>query len=189
MSIKPQSPLERGALRLERSQPSGLHISELPFRELTNVRGRADAPLLSSAIRNTLQITLPEKPNTVAAGPTHLALWLGPDEWLLQSREPLTPSIERVLRSLLAGEHAAVIDVSSGYAILRLSGQTARATLSKGCPLDLHPRVFTQGTCAQSHFFKAPIVLRPAGDDAYEFTVRRSFADYALSMLIDAAQD
>jgi sarcosine oxidase, subunit gamma len=114
-------------MRLERSQPIGLRISELPFRELTNVRGRADAPLLSAAIRNILQIALPEKPNTVAAGPTHLALWLGPDEWLLQSREPRAPSIERALRSLLAGEHAAVIDVSSGYAILRLSGETARA--------------------------------------------------------------
>src|SRR5690349_3071127 len=176
-------------LHLDRSQPSGLHISELAFRELTNLRGRADAPLLSAALRSTLQIALPEKPNTVAAGPTHLALWLGPDEWLLQSREPRTPSIERVLRPLLAGEHAAVIDVSSGYAIVKLSGEIARATLSKGCPLDLHPRVFTQGMCAQSHFFKAPIVLRAAGDDVYELIVRRSFADYALSMLIDAARD
>src|SRR5206468_12464818 len=132
---------------------------------------------------------LPQEPNTVAAGPTHFALWLGPDEWLLQSREPRTTSIEAVLRPLLAGEHAAIIDLSSGYAILELSGESARATLSKGCPLDLHPRVFTQGACAQSHFFKAAIVLRPAGGDVYQLTVRRSFGDYALSMLIDAARD
>jgi sarcosine oxidase subunit gamma len=41
--------------------------------------------------------------------------------------------------------------------------------------------------CAQSHYFKAAIILRPVADDAFEVIVRRSFADYTLRMLRDAA--
>lgn len=59
--------------------------------------------------------------------------------------------------------------------------------LTRGCPLDLHPRVFKPGRCAQSHYFKASIVLIPIGNDTYEIVVRRSFADYFVRIMLDAA--
>ena len=52
----------------------------------------------------------------------------------------------------LAGADAAAVDVGSGYTVLEISGAQAREALARGCPLDLHPRVFKTGQCAQSHF-------------------------------------
>ncbi|EEP84790.1 sarcosine oxidase gamma subunit [Burkholderia mallei GB8 horse 4] len=63
----------------------------------------------------------------------------------------------------------------------------ARDVLARGCPLDLHPRVFGVGQCAQSHYFKASITLVPTGDDSYDIVVRRSFADYFCRIMLDAA--
>jgi len=44
-----------------------------------------------------------------------------------------------------------------------------------------------RGQCAQSHYFKASIVLVPLGSDSYEIVVRRSFADYFCRILLHAA--
>jgi sarcosine oxidase subunit gamma len=156
-------------------------IREHTVAEYSIVRG--DARVLGEA----LGMTLPETPNTVASGTTHHAWWLGPDEWLLVSIVEPDDGFERRLRQLLAGQFASVVDVSSGFVMLHLSGTRAREILQRGCPLDLHPRVFPVGACAQSHYFKAAIIVRPVDDHAFEVIVRRSFADYALRMLRDAA--
>ena len=77
--------------------------------------------------------------------------------------------------------------MGSGYTVLEISGAQAREALARGCPLDLHPRVFKTGQCAQSHFFKTAIVLAPTGDERMDLVVRRSFADYFCRILLDAA--
>ncbi len=162
-------------------------MREKALLELTTVRGDAQSARFTAAVRKIFGTELPVLPNTVAAGPTHAALWLGPDEWLLVSNDARLPRAERTLRRLLSEEVASVVDVSSGYTALALSGPRVREILQKGCPLDLHPRVFAVGQCAQSHFFKSGIIIRPVGTGNYELIVRRSFADYTARMLLDAA--
>ena len=163
-------------------------------REHAIVRGDARSRVLAEAIDRVLGIALPAAPNTVAGGATHDALWLAPDEWLLVSKVEMglcvrqdDAALERALRPLLAGEFATVVDVSSGYVGFTIQGARAREVLLKGCPLDMHPNVFGIGACAQSHYFKAPIVLRPLAEHAFEMIVRRSFAPYAARMLRGAA--
>ena len=182
-----ESPLVGVALYAE---PAGAAaactLGERPFLELTLVRGDGTSAAFRDAIRAATGAELPLAPNTVAASADYQVFWLGPDEWLLQSARPRVPDMERTLRAALAGQFAAVTDVSSGYTVLWLAGSKARAVLQKGCPLDLHPRVFRSGQCAQSHFFKADILLHPVADGAWELVVRRSFADYAARILTDA---
>jgi sarcosine oxidase, subunit gamma len=161
---------------------------ENALRELTNVRGDNHSPRFRSAVRQVFGVDLPDAPNSVETGATHIALWLGPDEWLLESIAPRLPSAERSMRARLENELVSVVDVSSGYTVLQLEGARVRTILQKGCPLDLHPRVFGTGRCAQSHFFKAGIILRSVRENAYELIVRRSFADYTVRMLLDAAE-
>jgi sarcosine oxidase subunit gamma len=171
-----------------REASDGLLLREKTLRELTDIRGDASSSAFTDAVRQVFGVKLPAIPNTVAIGPTHTALWLGPDEWLLQSNDARLPLAERTFRARLRSEVASVVDVSSGYVVLDLEGARVREILQKGCPLDLHPRVFGIGRCAQSHFFGAAIVLRPLRTNAYELIVRRSFADYAVRMLLDAAE-
>jgi sarcosine oxidase subunit gamma len=114
-------------------------------------------------------------------------LWLGPDEWLVRSQQQQGATLEAKLTQALAGQFASAVDIGSGYTLLEVSGEKVRDVLSRGCPLDLHPRVFAPGQCAQSHYFKASIVLIPVNDDTFELVVRRSFADYFFRIMLDAA--
>lgn len=164
-------------------------FSEQPFLELVNLRGDAGLNPLAHAVESLAGCTLPVRPNTVTEGPAYRILWLGPDEWLIQSKTPRRPSLERALRALLKGVHASVVDVSSGYTMFVLAGTNARDVLQKGCPLDFHPHMFVPGQCAQSHFFKADVLLRPASQDGFDMLVRRSFADYCCRILLDAAEE
>jgi sarcosine oxidase subunit gamma len=164
-----------------------LRIRELPFLELNNIRGNASDRAFLEAVRDTLGADLPLRPNTVSEGGGYVLWWLGPDEWLAQSAEPAPARLDRDLRARFGALFATTVDVSSGYTTLCLAGPRAADVLNKGCPLDLHSRVFGPGQCAQSHFFKTAIALRRLDGGEWHLIVRRSFADYALRMLVDAA--
>jgi sarcosine oxidase subunit gamma len=186
---------------MERDSMSNKTIAEVegfrmePVHGLTllNLRGDADSGKFRRIVRHELRIDLPQEPNTMASKNAndveHALLWLGPDEWLVKSTQAAT-TLAPTLQSALAVEFAAVTDVSSAYAVFRLTGSRVPAVLQAGCPLDLHPRVFAEGQCAQSHFFKAQILLwrEPGEGGEWIVTFRRSFADYAIHMLQDAAQ-
>ncbi|MWA21171.1 sarcosine oxidase subunit gamma, partial [Burkholderia pseudomallei] len=114
--------------------------------------------------------------------------WLVADEWLMRSNGAVAAgALEATLAQAVQGLYAAAVDVGSGYTVVEVSGARARDVLARGCPLDLHPRVFGVGQCAQSHYFKASITLVPTGDDSYDIVVRRSFADYFCRIMLDAA--
>ncbi|MDB5766776.1 MAG: soxG [Collimonas fungivorans] len=164
-------------------------MEEKPFLELINLKGEADSAVLQKAVKSLTGAVLPLQPNTVTESEQFTIYWLAPNEWLVQSKQPRLPALCADLAGALAGQFASVVDVSSGNTSLVLSGEKAREVLRKGCPLDFHPAVFKLGQCAQSHFFKAGILLRPLADDAYELVIRRSFADYFGRILLDACQE
>lgn len=166
-----------------------LRIIERPFLDLAVLRGNLRSPAFVQTIERALGAAPPGAPNTVAQGHRHLLAWMGPDEWWVQSLMPARPALEPALRPSLLGQSACVVDVSSGYTVLELRGEHARDVLEKGSPLDLHPRVFGAGQCAQSHYFKAGVMLRALHDGGVEVVVRRSFADYVGRMLLDAARE
>ncbi|MEO6984024.1 MAG: sarcosine oxidase subunit gamma family protein [Paralcaligenes sp.] len=190
--IVQESPLV-GVQGLLAGVPSHLHaqvrIEEMPFLELNNIRGNSASPEFVQAIGETLDVALPIKANTVSIGTEYVLWWLGPNEWLAQSVQARPAVLEARLRGRFGDQFATSVDVGSGYTTLRLSGTHAGQVLQKGCPLDLHPKVFTEGQCAQSYFFKSGITLRPQADGAWVVIVRRSFADYAVRMMLDAAHE
>lgn len=175
-------------LRAQEGASTRFALRERAFLDLVNVRGEPSDAAFVEAVAAVAGLRLPAEPNTVARGERYDALWLGPDEWLLRSVEPAPAGgLHARLSSALAGADAAAVDVGSGYTVLEISGAQAREALARGCPLDLHPRVFKTGQCAQSLFFKTAIVLAPTGDERMDLVVRRSFADYFCRILLDAA--
>jgi heterotetrameric sarcosine oxidase gamma subunit len=57
--------------------------------------------------------------------------------------------------------------------------------LASGCPLDLHPRTWRSGMCAQTLFAKAPVILHERAEST-GLLVRPSFADYVVDRLLVA---
>ena len=160
-------------------------ISERPALGYLNLRCGPDGAARASA---ALGLKLPAQPNTTACGGEISALWLGPDEWLVITPPGAQGPLAASLAEALAGEHAAVNDVSGGLTTIVVSGPEARAVLARGCTLDLHPSAFGAGACAQTLVAKAGATVRPVGEPAeWELIVRSSFAEYLALWLRDAA--
>jgi len=133
-------------------------------------------------------LPLPLEPNRVAAMGAMRSLWLGPDEWLLTAPENATPGLFGRLQRAVGGRRAAVTDLSSSRAVIAVAGERARDLLAAGCGLDLHPRVFAPGQCAQTLFARVPIILDQVGaQPQYRLFVRRSYARWLCAYMIDAA--
>ncbi|MBN3725559.1 sarcosine oxidase subunit gamma [Burkholderia sp. Ac-20379] len=163
-------------------------LRERPFLDLVNVRGELSDPAFVEAFERVVGVKPPATPNTIARGAEYDVLWLGPDEWLVRSHGPVAAGqLEAKLAPALAGRYAAAVDVGSGFTVLEVSGERVRDVISRGCPLDLTPRGFGAGQCAQSHYFKAPLTLVPTGEQSYDLVIRRSFADYFVRIMLDAA--
>jgi sarcosine oxidase subunit gamma len=161
-------------------------LTERPFMTLLTLRG--DGAAFHAAVERVLGVALPKSSGGRAVAGERVAIWMGPDEWLIQSTQDMAADLERGFREALGSRHYAVVDVSSGYTVIDIEGANVRAVLASGCPLDLHPRAFVEGQCTQTHFFKAGITLCRHGDDRFQVIVRRSFAEYGCLMLLDAAQ-
>jgi sarcosine oxidase subunit gamma len=115
-------------------------------------------------------------------------LWLGPDEWLVVAEGEALDLLPRLGRAV-AGRRAAVSDLSSSRAIIEIAGSHARALLETGCGLDLHPRAFGPGQCAQTLLARVPVILDQIdATPHYRLLVRRSYERWLVDWLIDAAQ-
>lgn len=164
-------------------------LGERPHRAQINVRGETGDAGFLAAVSESVGVALPVQPNTVGTGAGLAALWLGPNEWLIVGSPGREGGLAARLRDALAGRHAAVTDVSEARTIILVAGPKARDLLSKGTPLDLHPRVFAVGQCAQTALAKANVVLRPtdeahrSGGPLFEVYILNSFADYLFTWL------
>jgi sarcosine oxidase subunit gamma len=133
-----------------------------------------------------LGITWPAAVGT-ASGTHTRVLCYGPVDWLVISREPAGPLMQR-LDAALGGSTFVVTDQSQGLGMLEIRGPRSRELLSKGCGLDFHPRVFTAGSCARTRLAGVPAILDAAAEgDSFTCQVARGYLDYLHRWLSDAA--
>ncbi|MEW1647562.1 sarcosine oxidase subunit gamma family protein [Streptomyces sp. NPDC091219] len=193
LSVPRRSPLAGAAGRLAavtRSSRGTLRLAELPFLAQVNVRLDAKGAA-ADAVGLALGLPLPLEPNTVVRTGESTVLWLGPDEWLVVGAPDTQRDLERRIREAAADEHVAVTDVSAQRTTLLVSGARARDLLAHGCPLDLHPRAFGPGRCAQTMLARAQVVLvaRDELGAGFWVLVRSSFSGYLTDWLLDAATE
>jgi sarcosine oxidase, subunit gamma len=131
---------------------------------------------------------IPLDPNTWASAGELEILWLGPDEWLVVANadSQVASAIVHDLEAALEGIHRSVVDVSAGRTVLGLRGPRRHELLAGGCPIDLHPRAWSAGACAQTLLARAQVLLQERDEETRLF-VRPSFADYVVDWLDDAA--
>lgn len=160
-----------------------------PFQPLINLRGDAGDPALVRTVYGVLALDLPTEPNTWTARGHRSVLWLGPDEWLLVGeKEEQADEIAR-LEERLISVHSSVVDVSGQRTVIDLSGANAYDILGGGCTLDLHPRYFRTGHCAQTLLGKAQVILQRRDDaPTFRIFVSSSYARYLAAWLIDTVE-
>ncbi len=181
---------------------AGVALAERPHRGMVNLRLDASDAGAVAAFAEAFGFALPTRPNTTAGNDEASALWLGPDEWWLVVPGPepeAGPELADKLRAALADRFAAVTEVGESRTCIRIAGPKARALLQKGCPLDLHPRAFGAGQCAQTILAKATVTIHLVADESaaqagaegpiFDIYVPRSFAEYLWAWIEDAGAE
>jgi sarcosine oxidase subunit gamma len=165
--------------------PEGaLALDELRFARQIGVRLRGRVPAYLAGL------PLPLEPNRTTSMRTVRVSWLGPDEWLITAPEGAVPELPTRIARALADRRAALTDLSASRAIIEIAGLRARELLQKGCGLDLHPRAFEAGRCAQTLLARLPVIVdQLSAAPAYRVYVRRSSAQWLCEWLIDAADE
>lgn len=112
-------------------------------------------------------------PGPVSSAGSDFALWgVAPGQWLAH-RETAAPDWAEQLGETLQGL-ATVIDQSSGYALIRVSGADAQRVLQKGLPVDL--AALGPGAVVVSAIAHIGMVVHWRAADCFEIAVFRSFA-------------
>ena len=181
-----ESPLVQ--IELTELKGNAPRIKEKPFLGFISLRGKPDNTKFLEAVSKILGSELPLEANTMVDSGGNRIYWLGPDEWLVVTKEGEQSVIQADLLAAFDGVFAAVVDNSSGLTLLEITGDSASALLATDCPLDLHPREFKPGQCAQTRLAKAGMTIAPMRNSAgFEVIIRRSFADYLMLWLLDAS--
>lgn len=211
-----RSPLAHRATELA-AQTGGVTLIELPFLSMVSLRADP-ASEVGSRVERALGVTLPAAGEVASApkgeirlaagevagglaGDVRSVLWLGPDEFLVVGPVGDTAELVRLLDEAVGEGPGSVVDVSANRDTLLISGPNARDLLEKGCTLDLHPRSFGAGRCAQTTFARGQVLIwqvaaegqlaadGPPAGPVYRLLFRGSFADYFADWFIDAAAE
>jgi heterotetrameric sarcosine oxidase gamma subunit len=78
----------------------------------------------------------------------------GPDEWFAIDRPGAAPTLRKRLESLAGDSFASVIDLTSGRALMRITGESAAALFAKLCAIDLRDDVTPDGSAFRSSVAK-----------------------------------
>ncbi|MEV0283766.1 MULTISPECIES: sarcosine oxidase subunit gamma family protein [unclassified Kribbella] len=179
-----RSPLEHLADQLAAASAGAtVSVSETPFLGMISLRVDPSAPA-AERVAAVLGAPLP----TNCGETSGQTLWLGPDEWLVVTRNDPVALADQ-LEAAIGEDPGLALDVSANRTVIEITGPQARAALEKGCPLDLHPRSFGPGHAVATTLARVPVLLWQIGDNQYRLLPRSSFADYVARWLLDAIRE
>ncbi|MGC4936165.1 sarcosine oxidase subunit gamma [Gordonia sp. DT30] len=118
-----------------------------------------------------------------------VAIWLGPDEWLL-SRPGVTGPDHLGEIVARAGEPDAsyFLDATGQRTRLLLTGCRAETVLAHGCAIDLASKAFGPDETAQTLIAQTGVILHRV-DDGFALFVRSSFTGHLTRWLVDASTE
>jgi sarcosine oxidase subunit gamma len=116
------------------------------------------------------------------------AQWAGPDQYFVVAEGRGEGAVYRELKSAL-GDIASLSDQSHGRVIIRIAGPRARAVLAKGTPVDLYPDEFPVGKSALTQMAHVGVHLTRVGEDAYDLSVFRGFAESFWEWITEQAEE
>jgi len=164
--------------RFGRSLPEGPGVTLSlvhPCEVVSLIAARGKSRALAAAVKKDFGLDLPGMGVSASArGVT--AHGTAPEQWLAVAPAAgagsLAGRLDRKLDAL-----AMVTDQSHGRTVMGLSGPRARDVLAKGTAVDLRPGSFAPGMCASTQIGHVGVMIACTGDDSFELSVFRSFAE------------
>lgn len=158
-----------------------VELTSLALAVAWNAQGDATSGPFVAEVESRFGVRLPAAVNAAVRSGPWLALWLGPDSWLLVAEAPLADGLASprgfdACRDALIAQGGALFDVSASRVAFVVQGLQVEAVLAKHCPLDFHQQAFPVGACAQSLFDHVNALFHRTGPQAFTVMVARSLA-------------
>ncbi len=147
-------PLRIGSVQLE----------EMAQQVLTGITPFDDAGL-ADALKAAHGMALP-KPGRATGKDGARCIWFGRGQAVMMGPAP----------DAALAEHAAVVDLSDGWAVVTLSGATSEDVLARLVPVDLREAAFKRGHTARTHLGHMSASITRIGVDSFLICVFRSMA-------------
>jgi heterotetrameric sarcosine oxidase gamma subunit len=174
-------------------QHPGIVLSEVrDFNLVLIFARRGQGPATAKAAKTRFGVEAPSKPQAVA-GKSATLIWSGADQFYALFANVMGQSPVEALRESFAGK-ASLSDQSDGRALIRISGPSARAMLSKLSSLDLDDSIFPVGAAAATSIDHTGVNLwRDAnaadGSPVFNILVFTSFADSIWHTILDSSAE
>ena len=127
---------------------------------------------INQIIFNNLK--LPTKSLTVTSDNIARILWVGPDTWLIISKDKKL--IEDIHNTFNENDFA-VTDISQSRAVIEISGSKSKDVLKKGSPLNFNNDMFKPNNCANTTYNGINIIIDFISEkpDCFNLFALRSF--------------
>jgi len=186
--LSPLSHAEFDTLAKGTMNKGGIHLSEKPLLGFLTLRCHSQERVQINVVETVLGVTFPITPLTSDESGACSIQWVSPDEWLIIVPGADVFNIEILLREKLSG-HYSLVNGSGGLTVIALSGDNTIDLLKKCSPIDFHLSNFPIGKVVSTVFAKSNAIIRRKGLHQFELVIRRSFADYIWSWILDASNE
>jgi len=139
------------------------------------------------SIESCIGFILPDPPISVNSCEGIRGVWLQPNRWMLVAEQPVGNKLESRLRN--SSPLSTIRNITTGRVVLRLSGNSVRDILAKGCSADLHPRVFRPETAMSTLLGHFSVMLESIDKDIIDLYITRSFGLACLDWLKEARNE
>ena len=164
----------------------GVTLAERRPLSIVHAAGDPSKKAFADGIKNATGCAIPKEANTVTRSGNDAVIWLAPTRFLCVSPDQGAGVLEGALR-VACGDSGAIIDVSHGRTVTRVSGPNARDMLIKGPPVDLHPSAFKPGSAVQSQMAHCGVLITCVDDDVFDLYCFRAFGQHMWEWLCEAS--
>lgn len=145
---------------------------------------------LRSAVRLTLGVDLPQDLTASRRGGEFCVFKVGAERFWIVGADDTRAAVtawSNSVREAVPPAMGSVTSLSHARTRLFIEGPAARAVLSQGIALDLHPDAFRCEGSALTALEDTPVLLHRTGPERYELYVLRTYAGWIWEWLTDAA--
>ena len=177
----------QGRFGADKGAPGVTFSVRHPASIVTVIARKDKSDALSKAVEAAYRFPLPGVGES--AGRNGLAFhWCGADQYFAIAEGKADGEFYRELKTRFEGL-ASCSDQSHGRVIIRVTGSKARALLSKGTPVDLHPSAFGPGKSAMTQMAHVGVHLVQTGEESFELSVFRGFSENFWEWLTEQAEE
>ena len=178
--------VRRGRFGADHADGPGVTFSlRHPVSIVTVIARKGKANALSTALSSGFGFAAPAPGRSANARGASIH-WCGPEQWYVVREDTRDGQLYDDLVEKL-GNNASVSDQSHGRMIISLSGRNVRDVLSKGTPVDFHPKVFSTGDSVVTQMAHVGVHIVQTGPDAFELSMFRGFAESFWEWLTEMA--